>query len=383
MAGEWRPSTWGEEIVLEYGKALRGHDISHGNVRVYGSNGPIGWTSDPLAPGPGVILGRKGAYRGVEYSSAPFFVIDTAYYVSPKTPDLDMRWLYYAIKHYKLGEIDDGSPIPSTTRAAVYVRDLLVPPLSEQRAIAHILGALDDKIDVNRHLIQVLEDLIRLSFEERFSDRERAGVNGWRESTIGEEASIYGGSTPRTSRDEYWRGGTIAWATPRDLSRLSSPVLFDTGRHITESGLRQISSGLLPVGTVLLSSRAPIGYLAIAEVPVAINQGFIALVCDKALPNLYIWQWIHNHLDDIKARANGTTFLEISKASFRPMTIRLPPQEVVVAWHQSVQPIYEALVNCERETAVLCTLRDTLLPRLISGELRVPDVERVLERFAS
>jgi type I restriction enzyme, S subunit len=78
MAGEWRPSTWGEEISLEYGKALRGYDETEGQYRVFGSNGPIGWTSEPLAPGPGVILGRKGAYRGVHYSAKPFFVIDRA-----------------------------------------------------------------------------------------------------------------------------------------------------------------------------------------------------------------------------------------------------------------------------------------------------------------
>src|SRR3989304_193812 len=115
--GEWRPSTWGEEISLEYGKSLRGYDASKGQYRVFGSNGPIGWTSQPLAPAPGVILGRKGAYRGVQSSSDPFFVIDTAYYVVPKT-ELDMRWLYYAILHYKLGEVDDGSPSRSTGRAA-------------------------------------------------------------------------------------------------------------------------------------------------------------------------------------------------------------------------------------------------------------------------
>ncbi len=127
MGGEWRSSTWGEEISLEYGKALRGYDASHGKYQVFGSNGPIGWTSQPLAPGPGVILGRKGAYRGVRYSSDPFFVIDTAYYVVPKN-EFEMRWLYYAIQHYRLGEVDDGSPIPSTTRSAVYVLDLEVPP---------------------------------------------------------------------------------------------------------------------------------------------------------------------------------------------------------------------------------------------------------------
>src|SRR5206468_493936 len=127
------------------------------------------WTSEPLTRGPGVILGRKGAYRGVEYSREPFFVIDTAYYVVPKS-ELDMRWVYYAIKHYKLGEVDDGSPIPSTTRAAVYMLDIDVPPLEEQRAIAHILGTLDDKIELNQRMSETLEAIARALFKSWFVD---------------------------------------------------------------------------------------------------------------------------------------------------------------------------------------------------------------------
>jgi type I restriction enzyme, S subunit len=166
---EWRVSTWGEEITLEYGKGIRGYSNAFGTYRVFGSNGPVGWTSESLAPGPGIILGRKGAYRGVRFSPAPFFVIDTAYYVVPKT-DHDMRWLYYAIIYHKLGEIDDGSPVPSTTRAAVYVRQLDVPPPEEQRAIGRVLGALDDKIDLNRRMNETLEAMARAIFKDWFID---------------------------------------------------------------------------------------------------------------------------------------------------------------------------------------------------------------------
>ncbi len=169
MESKWRKSTWGEEISLEYGKRLQGYKDGIGRYRVYGSNGPVGWTNKSLAPGPGVILGRKGANRGVEYSKEPFFVIDTAYYVKPKTK-LDMRWLYYAIKHYDLGEINDGSPIPSTTRAAVYVSKFQVPDITEQKAIAHILGSLDDKIELNRRMNETLEAMAQALFTSWFVD---------------------------------------------------------------------------------------------------------------------------------------------------------------------------------------------------------------------
>jgi type I restriction enzyme, S subunit len=256
------------------------------------------------------------------------------------------------------------------------LRDVPVPlpPTWEQVAIAELLGAIDDKIEVNRRLTDLLNDLMRASFELRFRNREVESA-GWPEMTVGDAVSVRGGSTPRTSNPAYWENGTIAWATPRDLSRLSSSVLFDTERHITEGGLGEISSGLLPEGTVLLSSRAPIGYLAIAETPVAINQGFIALVCDRVLPNLYVWQWAQSHLDDIKARANGTTFLEISKASFRPMMIAIPPDDVLNDWCQSTRSMYDYVVKAEQEIADLHALRDVLLPKLLSGELRVRNGE--------
>jgi type I restriction enzyme S subunit len=222
MAGEWRASTWGDEISLEYGKALRGHDTSQGGYRVYGSNGPIGWTSTPLAPGPGVILGRKGAYRGVQFSRDPFFVIDTAYFVVPKS-ELDMRWLYYAIQHYKLGEVDDGSPIPSTTRAAVYVLDLDVPPLDEQRAIAHILGTLDDKIELNRRMSETLEAMARALFKSWFVDFDpvRAKAEGRDPGLPKEIADLFPDSFEDSELGEIPRGWQVK--SIGDLAMSSEP----------------------------------------------------------------------------------------------------------------------------------------------------------------
>ncbi|MCG3185860.1 MAG: hypothetical protein IOMNBAOH_00383 [Rhodocyclaceae bacterium] len=408
MAGEWRASTWGDEISLEYGKALRGHDQTEGRYRVFGSNGAIGWTSEPLAAGPGVILGRKGAYRGVEYSREPFFVIDTAYYVVPKT-ELDMRWLYYAIKHYKLGEVDDGSPIPSTTRAAVYMLDVDVPPPAEQRAIAHILGTLDDKIELNRRMSATLEAMARALFKSWFVDFDpvRAKMEGrdpglpqaladlfparlvdselgeipegWGAKPIGGLAEIVGGSTPKTERAEYWEGGTHHWVTPKDLSGLSMPVLLNTERKITDAGLAQVSSGLLPAGTVLLSSRAPIGYLAIAEMPVAINQGFIGMKPRPGISNLFLLRWAAAAHDEIVSYANGSTFLEISKSAFRPILAVAPPTSIMDAFDRLSRPMYRKVVEHERESRTLAALRDTLLPKLISGELRVTEAEAFLK----
>ena len=238
----------------------------------------------------------------------------------------DFRFLYFYLLHIrsKLKSLATGAAQQNLSGTVIKSLRLLLPPLPEQRTIAHILGTLDDKIELNRKQNETLEAMARALFKAWFVDFEpvRAKMEGrwqrgqslpglpahlydlfpdrlieselgeipegWRHSTIGKEVTICGGSTPSTKEPEFWEGGQLCWATPKDLSTLKFPVLLNTDRKITDAGLAKISSGLLPAGTVLLSSRAPIGYLAIAEVPTAINQGFIAMKCDDALPNVFM-----------------------------------------------------------------------------------------------
>lgn len=161
------------------------------------------------------------------------------------------------------------------------------------------------------------------------------------------------------------------------MARLTDPVLLDTERRITNEGLRQISSGLLPVGTVLLSSRAPIGYIAITEIPVAINQGFIAMICTKRLTNHYVRFWTHENTDEILSRAGGTTFAEISKSAFRPIPVLVPGPKALDAFTAFVEPLHQLIVKNVRESLGLTNLRDSLLPRLMSGQLRLRDAEKL------
>lgn len=271
----WRRSTWGEEISLEYGKALRGYADADGPVRVFGTNGPVGWTDTPLAMGPGVILGRKGAYRGVNYSPAPFFVIDTAYYVVPKR-ELDMRWLYYAMIHYQLGQIDDGSPIPSTTRAAVYPRELDVPDSDEQRAIAAVLGALDDKIEHNRRTAQALDRLALTTFRAWFVDFEPVKAKAAGATSFPTMPQAVFDALPSSFIDseigpvpEGWNVGTIrSLATlsktqvkPQDclkeeFDHFSIPA-FDAGmRPVSESGGGDQEQQVLGIGRLCSAVQA-------------------------------------------------------------------------------------------------------------------------------
>jgi len=281
---------------------------------------------------------------------------------------------------------------------------LSMPSLREQWDIASVLGALDDKIELNRRMNETLDAAARAIFKDWFVDfgptraklevrapylaeeiwslfpdafDEDGKPRGWIASAIGQEVEVVGGSTPSTKAPQFW-GGDIAWATPKDLSSLSTPVLLKTERQITEAGLSQIGSGLLPAGTVLLSSRAPIGYMAIAQIPVAVNQGFIAMICKKQLSNLFVWLWTQANMETVHQNANGSTFQEISKANFRPIGVTVATPDLLRAFDETVRPLFDRIVSNERENRTLAATRDFLLPKLMSGEVRVKDAEKIV-----
>ncbi|HCJ8580785.1 restriction endonuclease subunit S [Escherichia coli] len=205
---------------------------------------------------------------------------------------------------------------------------------------------------------------------------------GWTLSEIGAQIDIAGGATPSTKTPDFWDNGDIHWTTPKDLSNVKDKILLHTERKITKAGLGKISSGLLPVNTVLMSSRAPVGYLAIAKVPVAINQGYIAMKCNKELSPEFVLQWCSANMPEIISRASGTTFAEISKKNFNPIPLVKPPLELVKNYTKQVSAIYSLIENTMRENNSLTELRDTLLPKLLSGEITLPEAEQIISEEA-
>ena len=421
----WRPSTWGDEISLEYGKALRGYELARGPVRVFGSNGPVGWTDKALATGPGVILGRKGAYR-LQYSEGDFFVIDTAYYVVPKA-DLDMRWLYYAIQYHKLGEIDDGSPIPSTTRAAVYVRELDVPPKDVQREMARILESIDNKIDLNRRINKTLESMAQAIFQSWFVDFDpvkakiAAKAEG-RDPLRAAMSAICGkadaeldalppaqyeqlAATAALFPDELvdselgkmpkrWHSSTLGEHCAY-LNRGISPKYIDEGgvlvlnqkcirdfrldpskarRH--DPNQRNVSGRELQQGDVLVNSTG-VGTLGrVAQVlrldePTIVDSHVTVVRSGPTLNSAYLGRWFVMKQADIEAMGEGSTGqTELARGKLVSMLILVPDQAVLGAFADAVAPIQSLIATRDRESLVLQQTRDALLPRLLSGELQ-------------
>ena len=323
---------------------------------------------------PWIEAGLK--YACVSEHDIPCLLVQRVSRLRAKTT-LDQKFLRYVIgspefTNYILGT-QTGTAVPHISSNQIKGYKFLLPPVSEQHAIAGILGALDDKIEVNRRMNATLESMARAVFLEMTKDKEQRT-----EKAIGDVVTIVGGSTPSTANPTFWNDGDINWATPKDLAPLQSPFLLETNSWITKLGLKEIGSGLLPVGTVLLSSRAPIGYLAITQIPVAVNQGFIAIKCTEEVPNYFVLNWLKENMDEIIGRANGTTFLEISKSNFRPMKIIVPSPEKMKAFVETVEPLYQKIVANLKESRTLGSLRDSLLPKLMRGVIRVKDVEKDL-----
>jgi type I restriction enzyme, S subunit len=162
----WQKLKWGDLATLEYGKGLRGYQTAKLKYPVYGTNGQIGWYDTALCKRPGIIIGRKGAYRGVHLSKTPFYVIDTAFYLNLLSDDVDLTWAYYQLINFDINNLDSGSAIPSTSREAFYQIPVLLPPLPTQHKIASILSAYDDLIENNTRRIAILEEMAQSLYRE-------------------------------------------------------------------------------------------------------------------------------------------------------------------------------------------------------------------------
>lgn len=392
---EWRHSTWGEEVTLEYGKALREYSDVAGDVRVFGTNGPIGWTDKPLAPGPGVILGRKGAYRGVHYSPSRFFVIDTAYYVVPKT-DLEMRWLYYAVIHHQLGLIDDGSPIPSTTRAAVYPREIVVPPRAEQRAIASVLGALDEKIEQNRRTSRALGRLARAIFQAWFVDFDPVKAKAAGAAGFPSMAQPVFDALPDRFADsgigpvpEGWEVKPITQiaAFLNGLALQKYPPRGD-GEDLRVIKIAQLRKGSAE-GADLANSDVPAQYVVedgdllfswsgTLEAEFwfggkgALNQHLFK-VTSSQFPAWFCYQWVRHHLPEFRAIAasKATTMGHIQRRHLQDAKVVVPPDDVLEAANAQLGSLHDLHEQLMLESRKLAEMRDYLLPKLLSGEVRV------------
>lgn len=364
---------WGELITLEYGKPVKDKESTDGKVPVYGTNGQIGTSHLPAqCKHPSFILGRKGAYRGVHYSDCPFSVIDTAFYAEPLTDRIDLKWAYYKFLTYDINGMDSGSAIPSTDRYQIYSIEVEVPPLEKQRKIVAVLDCIDRKININQKVNDNLEQQAVTYFQELYINNANPM---WQIGTISDLGTVVGGSTPSKTKPEYYTNNGIAWITPKDLSINKSKFISHGENDITELGLKNSSATVMPKGTVLFSSRAPIGYIAIASNEVTTNQGFKSVIPYLEIGTAFVYFFLKHSLPVIESAASGSTFKEISGSAMKNIPAIIPDRSTLDQFNSFCAPIFAQQKILEEQNHSLAMLRDSLLPKLMSGAIDIASIQ--------
>ena len=255
-----------------------------------------------------------------------------------------------------------------------HLEQLKIPylPLSKQRQVSSVLRCLEGKIEQNRVINDNLEQQAQSYFQELFVDNASPE---WTTGTISDLGTVVGGSTPSKAKPEYYTESGIAWITPKDLSINKSKFVSHGENDITELGLKNSSAAIMPEGTVLFSSRAPIGYIAIAAGEVTTNQGFKSVVPKPEIGTPFVYFFLKNTLQVIEGMASGSTFKEVSGSTMKNVPAVIPDAETLAQFSDFCAPIFEQQRTLEEQNQSLATLRDNLLPKLMSGEIDVSAVQ--------
>jgi type I restriction enzyme S subunit len=330
----------------------------------------------------------------LKYFKGKFDAYQRTYVIRPIDESrLDTRFLYFALRPQldHLRSVSTGSATKFLTMGLLSNLELPLPDLAAQRKIAGILSAYDDLIENNLRRIKILEEMAQSLYREwfvhfRFPGHESAKFvdsplgqipKGWEWRKVGDAFEIQGGGTPSTANEEYWVDGEIQWYSPRDLTAEGTMFIEKSAVQINEIGLKKSSAKMFPAYSVMLTSRATIGAIAINTVPACTNQGFITCLPNARAPLYFLHQWLKANVETFILHASGSTFKEISKGVFKGLDFLQPNAGLVQRYEQAVSPVADRLLNLQRSNQTLRRTRDLLLPKLLSGDFHFMELESV------
>lgn len=285
-------------------------------------------------------------------------------------------FLFYLLKYLKPHFTQIATNKQTTGLGHVTIADLkrmsiVVPEKKVQEGIVAIVKTIDDKIEVNNEINKNLEEQMDALYADLFV---RNSDPAWKNGTISDLGDIVGGSTPSKKVDAYYTDHGIAWITPKDLSQDHSKFFSHGGVDITELGLSNSSAVMMPAGTVLFSSRAPIGYIAIAANELCTNQGFKSVVPKAEIGTAFVYCFLKANLPTIESMASGSTFKEVSGSTMKSVPAIIPDLGTISWFNGFAKPLLLEQQNLEAENRRLTQIRDSLLPQLMNGELDVSDL---------
>ena len=289
-------------------------------------------------------------------------------------PEYLVYYFHTRVGQHKLLANASQVGVPALARASTTFQTIEIetPPIEDQRKIVGILETIREKIELNNAINNNLEQQAMAYYRELFV---LGAKESWYLGTIADLGVVVGGSTPSKAKTEYYTDNGIAWITPKDLSNDKSKYIYHGENDITELGLKNSSASIMPEGTVLFSSRAPVGYIAIAGCSVTTNQGFKSVIPKLEIGTAFVYYFLKDNLPIIEGMASGSTFKEVSGSTMKNVPAIIPDNKTLAIFNEFCIPIFEQQRVLESENRSLIKIRDGLLAKLMLGELDVSVVE--------
>ena len=289
-------------------------------------------------------------------------------------PEYFVYYFHTTIGQHKLLSNASQVGVPALARPSSTFQkiEIELPDIETQKKVVKLIGSLQSKIKTNSEINDNLEQQAQAYFQELFVDNSDPA---WTLGTVSDLGAVVGGSTPSKSKPEYYTEDGIAWITPKDLSINKAKFISHGENDITGLGLKNSSASIMPEGTVLFSSRAPIGYIAIASGEVTTNQGFKSVVPKPEIGTAYVYYFLKHNLPVIEGMASGSTFKEVSGSTMKNVPAVIPDTETLARFNNFCAPIFVQQRILEEQNQSLATLRDSLLPKLMSGEIDLSDIQ--------
>ncbi len=325
-----------------------------------------------LFPKDSILIPKSGASVNLNHRAklaTDAHVVSHLAVVMPDKERVDPEYLFWWSVRYDPRAQAQVTSLPSLKLSILKEAPVPLPPLDEQRRIVGILNRATKIERLRARAAERLREFIPALFVKMFGDPAE-NPRGWEVAALGEVCAIVGGGTPRRNIPAYF-GGAIPWVTPTDVTSLKSLTIEATRETLTETGLRESSARLVPAGTVLLTSRATIGFTAIAAVDVATNQGFANLTCRTDLVPEYLACWLRFRRAELIRLAGGTTFKEVSKSAIKKMYVPLPPLDRQRRFAEIASKVQAAVARADIGTQTASALGASLMSRLF-GDAACP-----------
>jgi len=366
----WKWVKLGEVVTLNYGKSLPERYRIPGNIPIYSSAGISGWHNEPLINSKGIIIGRKGTIGKVYRSNTAFFPIDTCYYILPDDEKFDFNFMYYLLLTLNLDELNEDSAVPGLNRNTAYSQEFFLPPLPEQKAIAEVLSSIDDKIDLLHRQNKTLEEMAMTLFRQWFIEPTKDGLpEGWEEVELSKLGQIVCGKTPSKNKPEYF-GGKIPFIKIPDMH--GNVFVFKTEDTLSEIGAKTKKNKTLPERSICVSCIATVGLVSMNAFISQTNQQINSIIPYKEFYRYFLYLKTKSMKEELIAMASGgTATLNLNTTEFSKIKIEIPKEDYLHAFHEKIKYIFEKIFINTSQIQTLEKLRDTLLPKLMSGEVRV------------